>query len=78
MPVYDVRCKECNREWEVHRKYDAPNPSCEACGCEDVVTIWKTVPSNHTEKDPYDMLDGKIPSGKKIISGPKYSSKTTV
>jgi predicted nucleic acid-binding Zn ribbon protein len=74
---YDVRCEECNREFEVVRHHSEPNPPCDGCGSGRVHTIWKSVPILEKAKDPYDYLDGPIPSGKKIFSGPKVSSKTT-
>ena len=74
---YDVRCESCRFEWEVERRAEEPNPVCSQCGHTTVNTIWKSVPILEKAKDPYALLDGKIP-GKKIVSGPKYSSKTTV
>ena len=77
---YDVRCQSCRHEWEIDRKNDEPNPRCVNCGDLDVLTIWKTVPILDKAKDPYDYLTGKgsVPDGKRIFSGPKTSSKTTV
>ena len=79
MPKYDTRCVECSHEEEIWRYADMPNPKCTRCNGETVV-IWKTVPVLDKAKDPYDLLDGKGQSGggKKIFSGPKVSSKTTV
>lgn len=79
MPVYDARCKECGHEYEFRGpSYHAPG-SCPECGSDDCTIIWKSVPVLDRAKDPYDLLDGKGQNpGKKIVSGPKYSSKTTV
>lgn len=79
MPKYDTRCVDCKNEMEITRRGDEPNPPCEQCGGITVV-YWKTVPVLDKAKDPYDLLDGKGQSagGKKIFSGPKVSSKTTV
>ena len=79
MPKYDTRCTKCEHEEEIWRYADTPNPACSHCGGETVV-IWKTVPVLDKAKDPYDLLEGKGQSGggKKIFSGPKVSSKTTV
>ena len=79
MPSYDVRCTACKHEESIIRKSSEANPICSECGG-TMVTIWKTVPILDKAKDPYDLLDGKGQSGggKKIFSGPKVSSKTTV
>lgn len=79
MPKYDHRCKDCGHEFEVIRKsHEIVN--CPKCSAEDVPVFWRTVPILEKAKDPYDLLDGKTMrgSGKKIVSGPHYSSKTTV
>ena len=79
MPKYDTRCVNCNHEEEITRSGSEANPPCTACGG-DTVLFWRTVPILDKAKDPYDLLDGKGQSGggKKIFSGPKVSSKTTV
>ena len=79
MPSYDVRCTACKHEETITRKSSEANPVCSECGG-TMVTIWKTVPTLDKAKDPYDLLDGKGQGGggKKIFSGPKVSSKTTV
>lgn len=79
MPKYDHRCKDCGHEWEVTRKHGR-EAVCPACGSTNCPTIWKSVPILDKAKDPYDLIDGKGQSGggKKIFSGPKVSSKTTV
>ena len=79
MPKYDTRCVDCKNEIEITRKGDEPNPPCELCGGTTVV-YWRTVPVLDKAKDPYDQLSGRgsKPDGKRIFSGPKVSSKTTV
>ena len=74
MPKFDIRCNDCSREREVDRSPSEPNPVCESCGGK-MATIWKSFPNTERNKDPYDMLDGIIPDGKKIFSGPKVHSK---
>lgn len=32
MPRYDVRCASCQREWEIQRGMNQPNPPCPDCG----------------------------------------------
>lgn len=75
MPVYDVRCESCGWEEEIRRKSTEDNPPCGKCGGL-VRVVWKTVPIGEKAKDPYNYLDGPIPSSQKIFSGPKVSSKT--
>ena len=79
MPKYDHRCEDCGQEWEVIRRH-SESVDCPSCGSLQNTVIWKTVPILDKAKDPYDLLDGKGQSGggKKIFSGPKVSSKTTV
>lgn len=80
MPSYDGRCNKCNGEFEYLGKAEYAPGTCPRCGSQDTKVIWKTVPILEKAKDPYDYLHGKGSSGggKKIVSGPKYSSKTTV
>lgn len=80
MPSYDVRCTACKHEETIVRKADESNGVCPVCGCVERTVFWRTVPILDKAKDPYDLLDGKGQSGggKKIFSGPKVSSKTTV
>lgn len=81
MPSYDARCNVCQAEFEYLGKYENAPGNCPKCESPDTRVIWKTVPVLDKAKDPYDLLTGKGSSGgagKKIISGPKYSSKTTV
>ena len=80
MPKYDHRCEDCQNTWEVVRKADETAGPCPECGSDKNVLVWKTVPILDKAKDPYDLLDGKGQrgDGKKIFSGPKVSSKTTV
>lgn len=78
MPKFDTRCDSCSHEEEITRRGSEPNPLCSVCGA-TTSTYWKTVPILDKAKDPYDLLDGKNQKpGKRIVSGPHYSSKTTV
>jgi hypothetical protein len=80
MPVYNGRCNECNCTYEwTGPSHQAPGV-CVECGSDDTRIVWLggQTPSIDRAKDPYDMLTGKgSRPGKKIVSGPRYSSKTT-
>jgi hypothetical protein len=79
MPKYDAKCKKCNEyyEWE-GKSYQAPG-TCPHCGSDDTKIVWLSMPNTGYDTDPYKMLEGKGSNpGPKIVSGPKYSSKTTV
>ena len=36
MPIYDVRCEDCDKVWESFQKMSDPLPACPACGSEKV------------------------------------------
>ena len=77
MPKYDARCFDCGNTYEEIRKaLDSVSP-CPECGGKGR-TVWLSTPTVDRAKDPYDYLDGRIPSAKRIFSGPKVKSKTTV
>lgn len=78
MPSYDKRCNECEYTFEYTGPADHSGPECPGCGSTDTKTVWLSFPHSERGKDPYDMLHGPIPSGKRIFSGPKVKSKTTV
>ena len=67
MNLYDARCNDCGLEFEERRKWDDPVARCPNCGGH-ASTIWKRVPILDKAKDPYDLLDGPIPSSKPIKS----------
>jgi putative FmdB family regulatory protein len=80
MPVYDARCNKCEHTYEFRGPSHQAPGSCPSCSSDDCRIVWLAggTPSIDRAKDPYDMLTGKgSRPGKKIISGPKYSSKTT-
>lgn len=80
MPLYDFRCEYCSHTFEHRCKYDELKkypPECPECASHFTKQVWLSVPSSDRAKDPYDYLDGPIPSSKRIFSGPKVSSKTT-
>lgn len=82
MPVYNGRCNVCGHTYEWRGPSHQAPGTCTACDSDDTRIVWLAgaTPSIDRAKDPYDYLDGRgsKPDGKKIISGPKYSSKTTV
>jgi len=68
MNVYDARCNDCGFEFEEHRQAAHPVLPCPECRSKNTVTIWKSYPQYTRVKDPYDLLDGPIPSSKPIKS----------
>lgn len=44
MPTYNLLCKECDHEFEFVRKMSEPNPPCEECGANMVITLVKSAP----------------------------------
>lgn len=77
---YDVRCKTCKHLYEYEGPSEKAPGECPECGSDDTMIVWVSgFPAIDKAKDPYDYLDGKgSKPSKKIVSGPKYSSKTTV
>ena len=67
MNLYDARCTSCDHVFEERRGASDPVRSCPLCGAKSV-TIWRSVPLLDRAKDPYDYLDGPIPSPKPIKS----------
>ena len=67
MPKYDTRCGTCDHIFEHTRKSSAPVPACPNCG-NTATVIWLSTPSIDRAKDPYDLLDGPIPSSRAIKS----------
>lgn len=81
MPSYDARCNKCEHTYEFRGPSHQAPGVCTNCNSDDTRIVWLAgrTPSIDRAKDPYDMLTGKgSRPGKKIVSGPKYSSKTTV
>ena len=77
MPKYDAECNECEYQYEEIRRAEDNVAKCPVCGGE-ARTIWLSTPSIDRAKDPYDLLGGPAPASKRIFSGPKVKSKTTV
>ena len=68
MPTYDARCKNCMNEFEEFRHWSAPVGPCPECKSESTFTVWKSVSILDKAKDPYDHINGPIPSPKKVKS----------
>lgn len=66
MPMFDLRCNQCNHKWEASKAYDesAVCPSCQSDHTTTLMPLMKGIKA----KDPYDLLDGHIPSPKKVKS----------
>lgn len=70
MPLYDARCNDCGETYEWSGpSYLAPG-KCTHCGSDDTRIVWLPggTPSIDRAKDPYDLLDGRIPDSKPIKS----------
>ncbi len=67
MSKFDTRCEVCDHTFEHTRPWDQPVPPCPECGGQSHV-IWKSINLLDKAKDPYDLLDGPIPSSKPIKS----------
>lgn len=67
MPVYDAKCDTCEHEFEERRKSQDEVGHCPICG-NTAHTIWTMVPILDKAKDPYDLLDGRIPDSRPIKS----------
>lgn len=67
MPKYDTRCSACDHVYEHTRKSNEPVPACPECGGKSTV-IWLAVNVLDKAKDPYDLLNGPIPSSRAIKS----------
>ncbi len=67
MLKYDARCEDCDLVFEEQRSWDTPVRPCPDCGGRSHV-IWRSINLLDKAKDPYDLLDGPIPSSKPIKS----------
>lgn len=68
MPTYDERCKTCGHTEERIRASDLPLDPCAICEGECHV-VWLQPSRTITKaKDPYDLLDGRIPASRKVRS----------
>ena len=36
MPLYELKCRDCDHNWDVRQEYKAPLPDCPACGSDSV------------------------------------------
>ena len=71
MPLYDFRCEKCASTFEERMPYEqlkSHPPECPECGSNFTKQVWLTAPRSDRAKDPYDYLDGPIPSPKKVKS----------
>ena len=68
MPKYDARCKDCDNLFEEERPWQADVADCPSCGSTNTRTVWTRVLLLDKAKDPYDYLDGPIPSSRQIKS----------
>ena len=71
MPTYDIKCEKCEHIFEARiasAKFSAHLPECPECTSNFTKIVWLTMPSIDRAKDPYDYLDGPIPSSRKVKS----------
>jgi putative FmdB family regulatory protein len=40
MPVYELKCRECEHDWETRLEWKAPLPACPECGSEEVRKVY--------------------------------------
>jgi DNA-directed RNA polymerase subunit RPC12/RpoP len=68
MPKFDVRCNQCNHEWEAFKAYDAV-VECPECSSMDSKTLMPRM-KHHKAKDPFDLvgMGQKVPDAKPIKS----------
>lgn len=72
MPKYDFVCEKCEHVYEDTISYEQLKshniPECPECGSHFTKQVWLTAPNSDKAKDPFDMLDGYRPPGKKVKS----------
>lgn len=58
MPIYEYRCKNCQRKLSVLiRSFsEKPEPVCDACGSKEVSRLFSTFARIKTDKDVYDEI----------------------
>jgi len=66
MPLFDVKCNECEKVEEVFKRFDA-EWTCSECGGE-CTTLYPAVKGITRAKQPYDYLDSGPPRSKRIKS----------
>ncbi len=67
MPLFDVRCDNCQHVWEESKLYSAPASECPVCGSHFSTTLMPRI-KHFKAKDPYDLLHGHIPATKQVKS----------
>lgn len=69
MPKFDVRCNQCDHEWEAFKAY-AEEAECPKCHSMDSKTLMPMTQSHRKAKDPFDLIGmgQKIPDARKVKS----------
>ena len=68
MPKYDERCTACGHTEERTRRSTEEPDACSTCGGVTKVVWLQASRGIDKAKDPYDLLDGRIPASKKVRS----------
>ena len=61
-PLWDEQCDKCQHVWEVRKNFNDPTSACPRCGSDFTHTLLSPGIPYLKAKDPYDLLDGRIPS----------------
>lgn len=68
MPLFDCKCGQCGEVWEERKAFTDPAGECPKCGSYDTRTLLGGSKVLQKAKDPYEYLNGPIPSSKPIKS----------
>jgi putative FmdB family regulatory protein len=67
-PLWDVKCERCDNVFEERKDFADTAGDCPRCGSSFTHTLLSAGLRFNRAKDPYDLLDGRIPDAKKIKS----------